>query len=807
MKRLIYIPILLAFLVGAASCEREDLLADDDVERVDNLPIQIMATIGDAADTRSVDKAKREFTTGDAESGVPGDIIHVHSSFALNDGSTLTRYCAMKYTEDGGWMPMGNASFAWPNNADTGTFTAYYLYGSSGELTSNVVDGETSVTQTKFTDIVDGQDPLRAYTESVPYGHTVGLQFEHLLTHLTLIEMSAGIDDELVFYVDSDLAAEKNKHRFKNAFELNLVDGTNGPKIEVNYVEVYEALNGDKLKGAMIKAPTQLVRDRETRAESCQVGFFLEPGCLYNTFSIYYSNGDRYLSYVNSDPNAQDKTLDSNNRYTFNVKKSAGVTISTPPEQKWDESEEFMVVVDAERFLNAIYNNSEYSQYDEKKQEEVLILEATTNPTGTLLKYNVKFANPYYHVFPHPETTDADGNPVTPYDFVPSVGGDNVFDGGYHYIMDLRCPLFFENHGTIKNLGLSGSKIGTDEQYGVWISDKNYSQEGAVKTYEYNRTGALTTHNFGIVQNMRVKDIEVNVAILAVDDQEAHNVGALVGSNEGSGYISEVYLSSSLKITVNNGGSVIPEVNIGGLAGQNLGTMTGFSQLVDNRDPNKKPAPAALEITNLLKGGSGAYYIGGLVGNNTGKLSDVSIPTVPTDANGQVVAVKIDSSTSSGVVSDIGGIAGKADSSQGNEISSCLIGSGVLKAGSTEKYQMVDAYSYTGGIVGVLSERTHVFNCTTFCSVYGSFGSAGDGVSRAAGGAFGNIKAIVQGENTNYVPGEMSSIAAFGDDLEGANRGCFVGEAPAGKTWEDDYESKADVKKFDDIEYIGTNTK
>ena len=802
MKRFIYLPIFLTLLVGLSSCQQDDFFLDDDeVERTDNLPIQLDAFIGDAVDTRSVDKAKKTFSFGDVESGVSADVIHVQSTFTLDDGSTLTRYCAMQYTEDEKWMPMGNASFAWPNNAVTGTFTAYYIYGSNGELTTNV--GENAVTQTRFTDIIDGQDPLRACTEDVRYGHTVGLKFQHILTHLTLIELDAGIDDQLIFRIDPG-----NNQKLNNAFQILLVEDDNKePHIEFNYISIPEILKEDPVAGnvygTLIKSPTELVRDKQTRAESCQVGFFLQPDCSYNAFSIYYSNGDRYLTYKNSDPNTQNRKLDGNNRYIFNVKKSAGVTITTPPEQKWDESEEFTTVVDTEKFLQAVYTNSSYSEYSEEKQEMVQILEATNNPAGTLLKCNIRFQNPYYHIFPHPASTDDDGNPVAAYDFVPLVGSDNVFDGGYHYIKDLCCPLFFENSGVIKNLGFVNTTIGVDPQY-EWTSILNYSEPGAVKTYEYNRTGIIATNNHGTVQNIRVKDATVKVGIYAEDDQEAHNVGALFGVNNSSGYVDNVYLSGRIDVIVDNYTDLIPEVNIGGLAGQNLGTMIHIEQLVDNREdlPNP-PTPVRISVTNLLRSSLGAYYIGGLVGNNTGKLSEVSIPTTPTSSNNQAVAITVDSSVSFGVISDIGGIAGKAESSQGNEISACLIGSGIVTAGETDKYQTIDAYSYTGGLVGVLSERTHVFNCTAFCSVIGS--ATRSGISQAVGGVFGNIKVIQQNGATSYPPGTMMSIAVFGDRLEGANPGCFVGEAPAGKTWAD-YETLVDVKKFPDIEYIGTYT-
>lgn len=796
MKRLIYIPIILPILLaGAASCQRADmLLPDGEVERSDNLPIRLEVSIadrtGDAPDTRSADNAKKEFFAGDEETGEPADIIHVQSTFDC-ETYTETRYCALRYAGDGVWVPEGSQNFAWPNDAVSGRFTAYYIHGSNAELTDNVGEEETAMKR-RFTDIVDGEDPLRAVTpagEPVRYGHTVRLNFEHILANLTLIELDAGIDEDLVFRIEPgsvDVVGKKNMP-LKDGFEVSLADGGNGKEIKFEYIK----FDGEEGM-AMVKAPTELVRDPQTREESRQVSFFLEPDRTYDAFTIFYSNGngDRYLSYKNSNPNLS-RTLYGNNRYIFDVKKSAGVTIESRREQQWDESDEFTTVVDAGKFLQAVHSNSSYSEIDPKTGEEVLILEATTNPAGTLLQRNIIFQNPYYHVFTFDK--DNDGNPITPYDFVPSVGSDNVFDGGFHYVKNLCCPMFYENSGVIKNLGFTDANIGGADPNGMWTSILNYN-DGKVTNppYAYNRTGLIATDNHGTVQNVRVKDATVTVGIHAADDQEAHYVGVLFGINNSSGYVEQVYLSGDIKVVVKNSSTTIPEVNIGGLAGQNRGTLTDIGQLVDNRPDLKedhRPRPVKISVTNALTDVHGGYRVGGLVGDNTGRLSEVSIPTV-TDA------VTVDCSGSFGVIAYVGGLVGQAASSQGNEISSCLIGSGSVTAGKTEKYQQLDARSYTGGMVGLFNERTAIFNCTSFCSVKG-FSYTGSLVEVACGGVFGTIDIYNGG-----TAGKMHSIAAFGDALEGTNAGCFAGEAPYNKTW-DDYKGVVDVKQIGTLPPIG----
>lgn len=814
MKRLICIQILLAMLVGFASCQRdEELMPEQTVERTDNLPIQLEVSIGSAVTTRSVEQAKKFFSAGNPETGEKADIIHVESTFYLEENgeqSIQKRYCALEFTEEGKWVQKGGSNFAWPNTAVRGDFKAYYVHGSTGELTANEGSGTTTTTQTLFTELVDGRDPMRADTVNFRYGHTVGLRFEHILTHLTIIELDAGIDDKLSIEAKPEKLEPSDAGMqggnivnadFNNAFKISLVSGSTGPEIKFEYLSV-EDENGDKVT---IQAPTELVRDKQTRQESCQVGFFLEPDCVYNKFNIYYSNGVQYLEYENSDPNSKD-VLKGNNRYTFNVKKSAGVTIMQKPEQKWDESDEFTEIVDAEGFLTAITKNEGYTE------EGVVILEPTTNPIGTRLVRNVKFKDPYYHVFPHKEDVEA-GIPA--YDFVPNVGDDNVFDGGYHYIKELCCPLFFENHGTIKNLGFLDMNIGGGK-YGPWRSMEAYNED-AVKTYDYSSTGAVATQNLGRMQNIRIKNLTVNVGVVSGTgggdaSLEVHNVGALFGINNGSGYVEQVYLSGKIDITVQNIESTPPpRVYIGGLTGQNLGSLIDISQLVDNNPEltaEQKPKPASILITNKLFGGTGDYEIGGFVGNNTGKLSEVSIPTTPTPANGNAMAVTIDCSESFGVISYLGGVAGIADSSLGNEISSCLIGSGMVRAGVTGKTAYADAYSFTGGLVGVYHERTHIYNCTTFCSVIGAR-AGGNDVTLATGGIFGEIKKIQATESGQLDPeGTMGPLAAFGSQLEGDNAGCFAGMVhDENKTWENTYKERADVKTFGNIPYIGSVTR
>lgn len=815
MKRIKYIPISLFLLAALTACEDKELMPDgihDDIERRDDLPIELSAFIEVSQASRSVDDAKTMFSAGDSVKGVGPDVIHVQSTFLYAGGKVEKRYCALEYTEEGKWLPKGNGRFAWPNDAISGSFTAYYVYGSSAALTDNT-SSEQELTVTPFSSLVDGTDPLRADITGVRYGHTVELPFKHLLTHLTLIELDAGIDDALIFTIPENDANEYNQHTFNNAFSITLDKDSNGePEIKFEYLQVPGQIS--KIPDAVaIKSNTQIIRDKVTREESSQVGFFLEPGSRYNTFEIYFSNEDMYLSYKNTDRSSQDKLLEENNRYFFNVKKSAGITIKANPEERWDESDDFTTIVDAEGFLRAINTNNAYKELDPATGDSILILEATTNPAGTLLKRNVKFATPYYHVFPHANPDPEKEGTSTPYDFVPSVGGDNVFDGGYHYIKELQCPLFYENFGTIKNLGLSGFRIGCgDAKYGEWESSMKDVKSDVVvgdfvTSHEYQRTGALATNNMGTVQNIRVKDISIKVGINALEDNEAHNAGVLIGVNNTGGLVEDIYLSGNISLEIENylGYKMVPTVNIGGLTGQNIGTLKEVQQLVDNRESvSEKPAPVNIKVTNRLVGDNGQYNVGGIVGNNTGLLTDINIPT--TSASGY--AVRVDNSSSSGVLARVGGIAGNADYSQGNEISSCLLGSGIVKAGASMKYQAIDAFSYTGGIIGVVNVRTIVANNTVFCDVEGYTPDDWIDVTCAAGGAFGYIKYYISSSNNGSIDtnANIESIAAYGNSLTGKNAGCFAGEVPDGKDWDTDYAPVADVKKFGNIDYIGTHT-
>lgn len=789
---------------------------DDDVERTDNLPVSIDVAI---AATRSVEEAKKEFEEG--------DVIHIEAKFkrsADGDGEfSYSRYGAMVYKkkEEFGttleWTPLEKTDMlSWPNDAVSGTFTAYYIYGSSGVLSDNTNESDNVV----FSELHDGIDPLVANVKNVRYGHTIGLVFEHLLTHLSLTDLDPGVADKLLFtkYQNGNKPdTETEGAEFHNACRFVLANESNGTGIKVVYTQVMSKAetpggsgdgsdgNGDGGNGSgsggnttvdkvYIAAPMEVVLDAETGVKRGRAGFFLEPGD-YEEFHVLFPNAGPYIDYENS----KSLRLEGNYRYEFSVVRSAGVTLqpTTPPEEEWDESEDPLeVIVDVEAFLRALASGKSY------EQEEKLILQPTENGVVKLL-CNIDFDYIQYTVFAaHDDMTE----------FVPDLGSGITFDGGHHYIYHTACPLFNTNNGTIKNLGIADviaspcdNIVRSKHPNGrleALESNVHYTREDLDytggdfenKRYDLSNHGLIAMRNTGTVNNVRVRNVDMTVQIntlSAADDDsaanEGHNVGILFGRNNGT--VSEVYLSERLKLTIENynGATIMPGVSIGGLAGENMGGAS-ISDICKLDVNNKGDAyePLKIIINNLLDGDISMFYVGGMVGNQSGKLINV-----------QLTKVTVDNSKSRGVYAYLGGIAGRAVG-DGVEISLCTIGGSVI-AGTVDSHVNITAHSYTGGLAGYISESVTMQNCTSFSSVEGvGKDKESTGVKYGTGGAFGRI-------GNNATQGKMVSVLAFGNALSGVSPiGTFAGVAPVGKTWSD-YSDEVEVKSFADIKEIGTN--
>lgn len=747
------------------SCNDNDLLCPEDLLRDNGSEVKIEVLLPSDLNTRGIsDESKTSFN--------PNELIHIRAVYKcrdlLNPGKyyDVMQYGVMKYNGKGSWSNYNTTDIlSWPETADFGTFTAYYINGSNGVL----ANGEMPVkllSEYKF-----GEDPLCGFVENVEYGHAVRFEMKHIFTHLTLSEMDGGVSNEMFF---SPPLKEEDYKDFKNAFTIEFNSTTREIKPVFKRVpsEIYTDNAGEGL--VFVEDNIEFYETNDGNVKT-RVGYFLEPKVYHNFVLLYPRVRPKTATYLSYSRDLQkitgDKGLEANNFYDFSVLKSLGVKVEESPENGWDDDSDPRIIIDVEEFLKAAKSGYEYWEEDPDTGELVQILETTLE--GSRLIRNVDFNHEFYDVF-------QDG-------FIPDLS--MTFDGGYHYIYNMACPLFNENYGNIINLGLVNIK--TNESQPI-VSSENYNN---IEGRDFSRNGIISRSNFGTVSNIRVRNLEMIIEIEttgATEEEsstEAHSAAMLFGSNRGNIY--DVSLSGDLSIKVRNhsGSSVMPGVSIGGITGQNLGTISRISPIMDVNDA-KFPSPK-LKIINECKGSLGVYIIGGVSGNNTGNIYDVNMSSVV-----------INGAESSGVESIMGGIVGEVGSSNSGApmISGCIT-RGSVTAGLTKSVTNIISNSYTGGVAGLLNTQAFVINSSASVSVSG-LSVYDSNVKCAVGGAFGRIE-----QTPGTVEGSIQTLACFGSSLSGVgNIGNFAGIAPIGFTWEKKYADKGiNVKQYAQYNIIGAN--
>lgn len=772
-----YIRLFAAIVVSvlAAGCH-DGLMVADEPLRGDGVPVEFAIEIADSGSTRGIlSESKYEFDNG--------ELIHLRVVYNCvpKEGTPRTdvlytilqcsssSYSGKRYNIK--WSVLsGQPALMWPDDAVTGTFTAYYISGSSGALNSNQMEPKL------LSEYRASEVPLCAEAVDVKYGEAVRLSMKRMFSFLTLTDIQEGVSDDLWFMVHDD-------EKFNNAFRILFDEKTKEITPEFCQIpsEEYKDDNGNQL--VVVKTyNSEVLEDGADDGSAIGTSFFLEPRA-YHQFSVLYPRSRTeyatYLTYtkdlaeiLKGDDNPKGAFL-PNGRYVFSILKSLGVIVEESPDDSWDEVTP-AVDINVEKFLRAIQSGDNYFEKDEKTDEWVQILESTSD--GTRLLQNVSFHNEYYDVF---ETNN----------FRPTLS--NTFDGNYHYIYDMSCPLLYENYGNIINLGIRNVEANnSDKDVTPIISCEKAERYGTTIDMSYN--GIIASRNLGVVDNVRVVNVNMKVYIKAVSSGEAHNVALLFGVNQGRVY--DVKLAGKLKIYVENapGEDMIPQVMIGGVAGQNTGTISGISYIDDEKviDDDKAGMPE-ITIVNNCKGDNGTYWVGGIAGTNTGNLEDIFLHSV-----------KVNARSSQGVGSYIGGMVGENQSSNSGAptIVGCIV-RGSVEAGEIKSLTNITSYSYTGGVAGALNLQSTIDNSSVSVSVTDDT-TKDDAAEYGQGGAFGIIQPIPAG--SGLPEGLIRILSCYGSVLKGNGYvGNFAGIVPAGYGWEHYKDNQINVKQHSGTANIG----
>lgn len=819
-KYSLFFSLLTVFAILSGGCADDHLFDDTAGWRPNrgDQPLELICEMPELVGTRSMVNPKINFSES--------DVIHVEGCFKMkdsdgNDLDDLYLYGAFSY--DGTtkkWISLSDDEndevinrIYWPNNAVSGKFKAYYVSQKKGSM--DMLTPGTGYDPVSFSnlggnpyaeDVKDtyDKDPLMAEIEAVPYGHTIRLQFKHALSYLTITELPAGVHEN--FWFEREISPSIQDPNFNNAYRLVL---SADKKLSLEYLRIKDPAYNDAV---YVEGITEDLKSENGQVIKSQVGFFLEPG-RYSCFVLKYPEGDvvrRYFSFTSSNngketPDDPSNVMEMNNKYIFDVTRSAGIEIELDDNSnQWDESDDIerLTPVEVEEFLYAISKGEEYTTH-----EGVKVLSKTG--TGSMLVKNVSFEYfPYTILSKFPDKYQAELN--TPY-FTPNVPNGQVFEGNHKFIWNMGAPLFRYNSGTVRNLGIRNAKMNV-------ITDENYTVEGIEnETFDISRQGAICGQNSGILQTIRLWDVDIMAGVSAAQTYdsdgypealgETHLIGLLAGSIADSGIIQEVYMQGNFNLTVDNyyapqdpgddnddndepgngdPGTTEPDpenyftpaVNCGGLVGGNTNLLQNVSAWEGTPE---------ITINFRCYGSTGAYYLGGITGINSGG----------TITNINLKSIIIRAINSFGNNLYLGGLVGQMNAGQTNSgyISACMV-NGSVYAGITKEYGTFESYSFTGGMVGEISTNVSMFNCRAVVDVYGPQQGT-DGVNidpkvaYGVGGIFGNIAESIQGR------GEISDLTFNGSTIrvnttyDNIKGGKFAGYAPNGQNaWDDNYSNK-----------------
>ena len=740
IRRILYIFLSgLIFIITSCSDEM------DFSERVDangELPVEFMFDMPQDCLTRALSGAKKSFKNG--------DVIHISGEFTLSNGNKEIRYGALSFNSQGKWMAVTDSKLTWPNTAVSGVFTAYHVPTLNVALGSIITNNDKNIS--RLQDVTLTSDPLFARTpegSSVKYGNGVRLQFSHLLTYLTLENLTPAYS-QFIFSTENYKENENAPvSPFNNAFYLQLnPDNT----LSFGFDQYQESDGSYDITSTTVKNADNL--------NSGNVSFFLQPG-YYEKFTISYPTGGSdnpktpFLNYVYSPIQDEENTapiLEAGVAYTLNTVTSSGIIIQSPSEEDnkpWDSENPVQVDIDA--FLTAILKTEEYV-FEGKN-----ILTRTS--TGLKLNYNINFNDTVYIWLKN-------GN-------LPVVPTGQIFDGDNHTLYNLACPLFDEINGSLTNLGINRLNA-----VGVILDQHQYFAEQGYK--DFSRQGGLCRKNKGEIVNVRMTDISMTAFVNTDNDsdneeaQDTENIGLIAGSN--TGLIDNVRLAGDFSLTLNTYASDTDgsncTINAGGLVGQN----TNNGRINDVASLDEGGGLQKIRVVNNCTSTKGAYYVGGIVGYNESYIGPIGVPFIEIDCSGSVCTKSF-----------IGLITGEITTTTGT--SSTIVGanvSGSAKAGEIEVYNDLDSGSYVGGIAGASvlpngGTGISITDCMVVAQLLDNNQTNAEDAINCTGGCFGRIYSPF---TVNNITLSLGRILYPGSE-DGLNyfAGTFAGLAPENQSW------------------------
>lgn len=438
------------------------------------------------------------------QSFVDGDRIHITIEFTLDGNATTKKYACLKYVKDGNkWEEDGTSNFKWLWNATSASFTAYFIPAAGNYNNNSKLNNGGTVTLPLSDLSTNNLDPLKATYTNVPAGSAVYLQFEHLLTKVTLTQL-------------------------KNI--------TPNSKLRISLPELTDQwsikLEGNELKESF----TQVNSFIESAYTDEQVMFLLPPVTEGTKLKLT----KRDMSPLHSIQLPTDQALKAGKHYTIDTGNLPDNFIADDlKEQDWNN--DAAIELTPEEIGSYLKGVSE----GDDKNGKVFTVERDGKIIDILISYTEDNQRTVIQV----RDVDFQNGAFTP---PAEVKQTVIFNGNGHYIRNVKLTnvtgndkaIFGENKGSMSNLNIETVTTGTD---------------ATPATAETN-LGILVARNSGALNNIHIKG-----AITLNAGSSTRYIGALTGWNNGT--ITHCSITGQEDMAINVNHSIDATVNVGGLTG------------------------------------------------------------------------------------------------------------------------------------------------------------------------------------------------------------------------------------------------
>ena len=630
-----------------------------------------------------------------------GETLQITATFTGTEdlNTYANQYSCYKYSAaDDEWVAVGSGLF-WPTGAKEGTFTAYYLAGLNGIITTSGELPENSTGEYLLGTIAEGEDPLYCTTKK-QYGRSINLQFEHLCTHLTLQDVKQNIADTYWLYRDSaeipnayKLTYNRNDNKLKFEFVCSDANQTDASHF---FVSRKRQSSESSSWVDFYLAPSERAEGETRESADTDKRYGYGKGCKLN-----YYNDHPYLSFTSEELDA----LQAGYHYELSVNRYMGI-VPESPEGFPDKPTEDNAYVDIPDLLDGIRDKKNVRDKDNN-----LVLKAEGEEVPHLLR-DVDFYN--FNPIDYVKGTgifaqDAEGSPVPnekrgahPEWKMPSLHSA-MLDGDFHSFIHVAYPIFFEiESGEIYNLAIRNSKVEIKVEDIIAMNQSTI--QGNTSHGSLNSDfGILCCFFNGLLSNFLLEDVEMivhfdNRLTEGLSSNLDFSIGCITArqmtSNQSNAKIENVQLRGDVKLTVQTDeghtASAVQDAFVGILAGQSGARIEGVTCEKGVATGTEKEGLCTVSVP--IKGDN-IVTVGGLVGQEVMEAKEINV-NVKVDASkldvnqcyvGGLFGVIVNQSESKGVVT--------------NCTASVTVTGGISHPINDATY----AYSYCGGIAGKMN--------------------------------------------------------------------------------------------------------